>query len=108
MTPESFNLLLTPFGWGRDGCGSGVVGKGPPLGRSDADWFEYLQIQDLSEVPFMTMDEGVVVAAEKTQVDKHGFAAVGPRNDVMEVTPSLGACAAFPRAVTVPGDHSPA
>lgn len=66
--------------------------------------FEDSQIQNFIEVAFVAVDEGVVVAAEQTEVGEHGFAAVGPRNDVVDVTPSWGAGAAGPGAVPVADD----
>ena len=53
-------------------------GEGPPLGWSEACWFGYLQVQDLTEVAFMAVDQGVVVSAEQTEVGEDGFAAVCP------------------------------
>ena len=56
----------------------------------------------------MSVDEGVVVSAEETEVFETGFASVGPGDDVVDVTPSGFAFTAFPYTVTVSGDDGSA
>jgi hypothetical protein len=51
------------------------------------------------------MDQGVVVAAEETDVVDDGLAAISPGNEMMDVAPAGRASAPGGNAVTVPGDH---
>ena len=71
-------------------------------------WLEDSQVEDFGGVTFMEVDEGVVVSAEETEVGYHGFASVGPGDNVMYITPPRGAGAPVPDTVTVPGDNGPA
>ena len=56
----------------------------------------------------MFVGEGVVVAAEETQVGEDGFAAVCPEDDVVDVAPAGGSATARNGAVAVPGDDGSA
>jgi hypothetical protein len=50
------------------------------------------------------MDQGVVVAAEETEVVENCFASVGPEDNVVDVTPAGRPATAGSGAVTVSGD----
>ncbi len=67
------------------------------------DRFERWAVEELCEFAFVTVCQCVVVAAEETQVFEHGFASVGPGDDVVDITPSWLATTAFPYTVTVSG-----
>ena len=56
----------------------------------------------------MFVGEGVVVAAEETQVGEDGFAAVCPEDDVVDVAPAGGSATARSGAVAVSGDDGSA
>jgi hypothetical protein len=53
------------------------------------------------------VSECVVVAAEETQVVEHGFSAVCPGHNVVDVTPTGFAGASFSYTVTVPCNDRP-
>ncbi len=52
----------------------------------------------------MFVGEGVVVAAEETEVGEDGIASVCPEDNVVDVAPAGRAATAFVSAVAVPSD----
>ena len=52
--------------------------------------------------------EGVVVAAEETEVVEDGFASVCPEDNVVDVAPAGGSATARSGAVAVSGDDGSA
>ena len=49
--------------------------------------FGHWAVEEVREFAFVTVGQGVVVAAEETQVVENGFAAVCPGDNVVDVTP---------------------
>jgi len=61
-------------------------GEGPPLDRSVFyGGLEDSEVEFVVGVAFVSVDEGVVVAAEETEVDQGGFASVCPGENVVDV-----------------------